>query len=279
MKDHGLWTRILASDPDGIEADFSFSGRLARECGWTPGFSRRVIREYQKFAYLSRLHARPVTPSDEVDQAWHLHLTYTRHYWGEFKTALGGPLHHMPTRGGAGQTELFRQLYAETLDLYRQEFGEPPADIWPDAETRFSRPQHATRVNRQDYWLIPKPKFPAFASRMLKGFKSISTPVLRTLAALATLGLGTRLAFAHGIPHGDSLPEMLLNMVHHWLTEHTFVFFIFSSLGAFLIFLVYGFWKGIFGGSYRSGGMGCSTSGGDGGGSGCSSGCAGCGGD
>ncbi|TYC51875.1 hypothetical protein FMN50_20135 [Rhodobacterales bacterium] len=277
MKDPELWARIAASDPGDIEADFSFSARLARECCWTQGHARHVIREYQRFVYLSRLSPHPVTPSDEVDQAWHLHLTYTRHYWGPFKAALGGPLHHMPTRGGADQANLFRHLYRQTLELYRSEFGEPPADIWPDVETRFSRPQHLTRVNRHDYWMIPKPKCPAFASRILKHLASIPAPVLRTFAVLAVLGIGTRLAFAHGVPHGDSLPEMLLNMVHHWLTEHTFEFFIFSALGAFLIFLVYGFWKGIFGDASRSSGTGCNASGG-GGDSGCSSGCAGCGG-
>ena len=36
---------------------------------------------------------RHIGPSDEVDQAWHLHLVYTRSYWGEFcPNVLGKPL-------------------------------------------------------------------------------------------------------------------------------------------------------------------------------------------
>ena len=127
MNDPDLWTRLSTCHPDDVEADFPFSKRLARDNGWTHDFAMRVITEYQRFAYLSRMKAGMVTPSDEVDQAWHLHLTYTRHYWGPFKEALGGVLHHMPTKGGADQAALFRQAYEKTLDLYRTEFGtEPP---------------------------------------------------------------------------------------------------------------------------------------------------------
>jgi hypothetical protein len=33
-----------------------------------------------------------VTPSEQVDQVWHLHLTYTRSYWDEFcPNVLGQP--------------------------------------------------------------------------------------------------------------------------------------------------------------------------------------------
>lgn len=50
--------------------------------------------------YLAVRANHPVTPSDEVDQAWHLHLTYSRSYWDEFCGAvLEEVVHHDPTRG------------------------------------------------------------------------------------------------------------------------------------------------------------------------------------
>ena len=50
---------------------------------------------------------RLVQPSSEqVDAAWHLHLTYTRSYWDRFcKETLGQPLHHDPTRGGPAEAD------------------------------------------------------------------------------------------------------------------------------------------------------------------------------
>ena len=87
LRDPSLWNRLQACHPDDVEADFPFSARLARDNGWSKSFAGRVVVEYLRFAYLSRLGEGIVTPSDEVDQAWHLHLTYTRHYWGPFKEA------------------------------------------------------------------------------------------------------------------------------------------------------------------------------------------------
>ncbi|MEJ7660653.1 MAG: hypothetical protein WKG07_14075 [Hymenobacter sp.] len=76
-----LWARLVALDLDG-QAALSFSHRLARDNGWSLAFARRVVLEYKKFVYLAATCGHPVTPSDEVDQAWHLHLVYTRSYSG-----------------------------------------------------------------------------------------------------------------------------------------------------------------------------------------------------
>jgi uncharacterized protein (TIGR04222 family) len=132
--------------------------RLARENGWELAFARRVVDEYKRFVYLAMTAGHEVTPSDEVDQAWHLHLTYTRSYWDELcgKT-LGRPLHHGPTRGGQAEGERFREQYAQTLASYRTAFGqEPPPDVWPAASIRFGEATEFVRVNRRRVWLIPK---------------------------------------------------------------------------------------------------------------------------
>ena len=87
-------------DPPGCS--LTFADRLARENGWSSGHADRVIREYLRFCVLAVHCDHPVTPSVDVDQAWHLHLTYTRSYWDHFcKTVLQQPLHHDPTTGGS----------------------------------------------------------------------------------------------------------------------------------------------------------------------------------
>ena len=58
--------------------------RLASENGWSREYAVRVMQEYRRFAFLAVAAGHPVSPSDAVDQAWHLHLVYTRSYWDEF---------------------------------------------------------------------------------------------------------------------------------------------------------------------------------------------------
>jgi len=132
-EDPELRARIQAFSPDEPGVAFPFSARLAEENGWTREHARRVLREYLRFVYLAMTAGHPVTPSLAVDEAWHLHLTYTRSYWEEMcGRVLGRPLHHDPTRGGSDEEAKFAGWYARTLATYRAAFGEePPAEIWP----------------------------------------------------------------------------------------------------------------------------------------------------
>ncbi|MBS0631677.1 MAG: TIGR04222 domain-containing membrane protein [Verrucomicrobia bacterium] len=128
-----LWQRIEAFTFDEPGAVAPFSARLAREQDWGEPLARRVIEEYKRFAFLAVAAGHPVTPSKAIDEAWHLHLIYTRNYWEKFcAQALGRPLHHEPSRGGAQDEAKFAAGYAQTRESYARFFGvEPPADIWP----------------------------------------------------------------------------------------------------------------------------------------------------
>jgi len=154
-----LFERIQNFRFDDGDTAFPFVSRLERENGWSVAYAVRAIAEYRKFVFLAVAGGHPVSPSDAVDQVWHLHLLYTRSYWDRFcKETLGRPLHHEPTRGGKQEKDKFAGWYAATLDSYRRHFGEePPADIWPAAEIRFGDDIHFERVNRTRFWVIPKP--------------------------------------------------------------------------------------------------------------------------
>ena len=158
-----LWRKLDSFDLDG-DAAFSFSKRLARDNGWTHPFALRVAKEYKKFLFLAATAGHPVTPSDEVDQAWHLHLVYTRSYWDELcGEILGFPLHHGPTRGGAQEGEKFGDWYARTLRSYQQAFGEePPREVWPESRVRFGQANGFRRVNLHRVWVVRKPFGGAF---------------------------------------------------------------------------------------------------------------------
>ncbi|WP_035564093.1 TIGR04222 domain-containing membrane protein [Hymenobacter sp. IS2118] len=165
-----LWAKLDALDLDGGE-QLSFSKRLARDNGWSLAFARRVVLEYKKFVFLAATCGHPVTPSDEVDQAWHLHLVYTRSYWDDMcGQVLGFALHHGPTKGGTAEGNKFQDWYARTLQSYAAVFGLPPVDVWPAAAVRFGEAPYFRRVNLRRKWLLSRPQW-----RVRLGWRGWST--------------------------------------------------------------------------------------------------------
>jgi hypothetical protein len=180
-----------------------------------------------------------VTPSDAVDQAWHLHLCYTRSYWQDLcRDTLGFPLHHGPTKGGQDEREKYDDWYRRTLASYRKAFGEePPESIWPRAEVRFEK-RDFRRIDASSHFIVRKRH-----------------------VAMLTIGMGL------GVPLASCA-----NMISSTRGDGTGFFF--AGIIIFLVFISIWFSKkgGKGGGGCSSGGS-CGGGGGD---SGCSSG--GCGG-
>jgi hypothetical protein len=241
-----LWRKIETFQIDDSDASLSFSKRLARENNWSTGYAQRVIAEYKRFIFLMTITQKEVTPSDQVDQAWHLHLTYTKSYWNTLcREILGVDLHHLPTKGGNKEQQRFRDQYQYTLKLYQDMFNEaPPDDIWPSVEARFDAVESFVRVNTQRHLLIPRPST-AF-----------------TNVALIT-----------------SLPVLLISCSDD-LSNTDIWFWLKLIFGIYIIYRILK-WLGS-GGGRNSGGGGCggggTFGGGDGGGDGGGSGCGGCGG-
>ena len=73
-----LWSRIEQFSLDDPGAAFPFSVRLARENRWSTDHAERAIREYKRFMFLGCVAGHPVSPSEDVDQVWHLNLVYTK---------------------------------------------------------------------------------------------------------------------------------------------------------------------------------------------------------
>lgn len=123
-KQADLIARIERFEIDPGAKELTFAKRLSRENRWSRNFSERVIREYLRFCALAVCSGHPVTPSEAVDQAWHLHLTYSRSYWERFcGQVLGQPLHHQPTSGGSVESGKFHNWYSQTLKSYERIFG------------------------------------------------------------------------------------------------------------------------------------------------------------
>ena len=158
--------RLLSYTVGCDDVELPFTLRLAQENGWSLVYSKRVFEEYKRFCYMCMHSKMSCTPSLDVDQAWHLHLTYSHDYWKRFcPELLGKPLHHGPTLGGNDEDIKFLEQYNETLQFYEQVFGVvPPKDIWPDANIRFSNTLRLRWVDlskvyaiekKKLYWLVP----------------------------------------------------------------------------------------------------------------------------
>jgi len=132
-----LWQHIADFDLDGPVAEYGFSTRLENENFWTVNFARGAILEYKKFMYLAAVSDIMVSPSPIVDIVWHQHLIFTQSY-DEFCRVLGKKVEHIPSTHHAADFNKFKNAENRTAELYRENFGEQPAQYWqysnmPDA--------------------------------------------------------------------------------------------------------------------------------------------------
>jgi uncharacterized protein (TIGR04222 family) len=184
-----LQQRIEDFELDDPSASDPFSRRLARENGWTAETAGRVVREYKRFLVLAVTVDHPVTPSEQVDQAWHLHITYTAEYRRFCREVLGRRLDHTPSAGGPSERARYVRCYERTRASYLARFRElPPVDVWPNAEQRFGADLLARRVNLAEHWVVRKPWFLRAMSRSLA---SVGPRRFWARAMLAGLGVSS----------------------------------------------------------------------------------------
>lgn len=155
-----LWLKLSTLQITPPHYSLTFEARLAREQSWSLDRSFAVVEEYRRFLFLLLTCSHPVTPSEDVDAAWHLHLLYTRSYYEHLCLEIAGyVIHHQPTEGGPSEGLKFREWYQKTLDSYSARFGDPPKDIWPDTDRRFVNAGAGHWFNPTSHLLIPRPGY------------------------------------------------------------------------------------------------------------------------
>ena len=133
-----LLQRIEAFGFNAPDEPLAFESRLADDHGWTLGYALAVAEEYRRFLVLTQIAGRAVSPSPDVDEAWHLHLTRTAHYEAFCTEVFGRFLHHAPARAGEGAKH--REMYEATEVAYRAAFAfTPPPVTWPRADQPLAR--------------------------------------------------------------------------------------------------------------------------------------------
>ena len=124
--------------------------RLLQKTGWTEKKMNKVINEYFRFISLIILHNKgkmkiEVTPSIDIDKAWHNHMLFTRSYIEFCNKWYGDYIHHQPSynkdgsRPGGYNTNFTREenekilqdAFIQTRNTYKLFYNEnPPEDIW-----------------------------------------------------------------------------------------------------------------------------------------------------
>jgi hypothetical protein len=89
--------------------------------------------EYRKFLALRLAYPdADVVPCKLVDEIWHQHILDTAAYREDCDAIFGRFLDHFPYFGMRDEqdAQALEDAYADTIDHYRDAFGEPPADSW-----------------------------------------------------------------------------------------------------------------------------------------------------
>ena len=208
-----LFAQIKAFSFDKPDTKYTFVRRLAHENNWSFEYAYRVIEEYRKFAFLAVVAEHIVTPSEQVDRVWHLHLTYTHSYWNEFcPQILGKPLHHQPSQGGSSEQIKYQNLYCQTLDSYTKFFGDPPPiDIWSSPDIRFGSDLSAKWVNTEKNWIIPKPDLSFLLKKITK---NLSIKFNTTTTAITSLVLVILITLGVALPSSAQAPSFYWDFIN-----------------------------------------------------------------
>jgi hypothetical protein len=103
-----------------------------------------IEQEYRRFLALHLAYPEmDVVPCKIVDEMWHQHILDTAAYRQDCDAIFGSYLDHFPYFGmrGKDDAQALEDAYAETIERYRDAFGEPPSDTWItiDASSRCKR--------------------------------------------------------------------------------------------------------------------------------------------
>ena len=107
---------------------------LKYKLGWDPRYAEKAIKEYRRFLRLAYNSPTEITPSEPVDEVWHIHILHTKSY-AQLAEQCGKMLHHNP--GMPNQAAKWNAQYALTLTQYEATFGEvAPVSHWPVQPSR-----------------------------------------------------------------------------------------------------------------------------------------------
>jgi hypothetical protein len=105
--------------------------------GCSPADLDVMEAEYRKFLALHLAYPEAeIVPCKIVDIIWHQHILDTAAYREDCEAIFGKFLDHFPYFGMRDEEDAraLVDAYSETIDRYREAFGEPPDGTWISAD-------------------------------------------------------------------------------------------------------------------------------------------------
>jgi hypothetical protein len=107
--------------------------RVAKQYGYSSGYTEELAREAKRMLYLTVLSDEPVVPSHNVDMVWHEMIVFTRWYH-DFCEFIGSSyIHHDPDRPDDVPG---RNLWKRFKDSVREKWSGPEKYIEPEAYSK-----------------------------------------------------------------------------------------------------------------------------------------------
>lgn len=117
---------VTLSQVDAFPLPEMLVPRIAKEHNYSQKDAANLVKEAKRMLYLSMVSSQSISPSLQIDDAWHEMLMFTRFYQ-KFADFIGGFIHHDPTPGPPDGGK----MYSRTKANYEQYFGEkPPQRYW-----------------------------------------------------------------------------------------------------------------------------------------------------
>ncbi len=103
--------------------------RLVKIERWSRVEAEETVKQYRNYLFLRKKYPDySLPPSKDIDEAWHAHILHTQEYRSFCKQAFSEKedqyLDHHPHTTKAGTTNKLNQLFEQTQNLYRKEFGD-----------------------------------------------------------------------------------------------------------------------------------------------------------
>jgi hypothetical protein len=99
------------------------SMKLSKKIGWTQVSAERACFLYKRFLFLQKKYGEKyiLSPSEDIDEVWHMHILDTKKYQEDCEFIFGKILHHVPTYGNK---ESNFKAFELTQDLYHKEYND-----------------------------------------------------------------------------------------------------------------------------------------------------------
>jgi hypothetical protein len=159
-----------------------------KEQSWDREYAQNAMNEYLKFMFLCKFAGHGVTPSEVVDEVWHLHLIYSESYWEQLcGKVLNKTVHHTPGTGDDG--DKYEIQYRKTIQSYKTAFGVPNLTVWPTPKAEKLDVGKVVEKKKSLYErMFGKKEEPRYAESSRVSDTPSSSPIVSTCGAADTGG-------------------------------------------------------------------------------------------